>query len=83
MPPDAGTARLDLPSMDNMTTKREAAAALLSELFANHKRVAIADAVAAGNARGISRRTLTRACRELGVTAVHNGPYGAFWERAA
>jgi hypothetical protein len=69
--------------MDNVTTKREAAAALLAELFANHKRVAIADAVAAGAARGISRRTLTRACRELGVTAIHNGPYGAFWERAA
>lgn len=62
-------------------TKREIARALLEEQFAHQRRVPIADIVAVGRERGVSRRTLTRACQDLGVREIHNGPYGAFWER--
>ncbi len=67
--------------MEQLHTKREAARALLTELFTHAQRVAIATAVEEGRERGISRRTLTRACGDLGVREVHNGPYGAYWER--
>lgn len=63
-------------------TKREIAGRLLAELFTKRKRIAIAEAVEAGAAVGVSRRTLQRACRELGVKEVHNGPFPAFWELA-
>jgi N-formylglutamate amidohydrolase len=65
----------------NTETKIEAARALLERLFATYHRVAIADAVSAASEIGVSRRTLQRACAELGVKEVHNGPFGGFWEK--
>jgi hypothetical protein len=62
-------------------TKRELAQRLLEELFVGRDRITIAEAVAAGVERGVSRRTLVRACREAGIREVHNGPYGGFWEK--
>ena len=64
----------------DVRTKREIARDLLSSLFANQKRIPIAEAVAVGKHVGVSRTTLIRACRDLGVREVHNGRYGAFWE---
>jgi hypothetical protein len=61
-------------------TKRETAAALLAELFNGRERIPIAEAVEAAEARDVSRRTLTRAAADIGVTEVHNGRHGAFWE---
>jgi hypothetical protein len=63
-----------------MLTKREHAREILRALFAHQQRIAIADAMAAGKAQGISRKTIQRASNELGVREIHNGPYGAFWE---
>lgn len=68
-------------SMDSMMTKREIAKTILKEQFANRERVAIAELVQIADGRGVSRRTLTRAAQELGIREVHNGPFGAFWER--
>jgi hypothetical protein len=62
-------------------TKREHGRRILEALFADRDRVAIAEAVAAGAEHHVSRRTLVRACRDLGVREVHNGPFAAFWER--
>jgi hypothetical protein len=42
--------------------------------------VPIAEAVAAGHERDISRRTLTRAARALCIQEIHNGPFPAFWQ---
>lgn len=67
--------------MTNLT-KREQAAEILRGLFANADRIAIADAVAAGKAQDVSRGTLRRAATDLGVREIHNGPYGAFWEKS-
>ena len=64
-----------------LLTKMETAVAILEQLFAHKSRITIAEAVAAGDEQGVSRRTLTRACRQLDVHEVHNGCYGAFWER--
>jgi hypothetical protein len=68
--------------MNATMTKRETARSLLEELFRDRSRVPIAEAVEAGLERGVSRRTLTRACGDLGVTEIHNGPFGGFWEKA-
>lgn len=67
--------------MDETLTKREIGAAILRELFANRSRVPISEVVAAAQERGVSRRTLTRAGKELGITEIHNGPYGGFWTK--
>lgn len=65
----------------NLTTKREAAEQVLRELFSRAERIAIADAVKAAAERGVSRSTLTKVAHaEVGVTEIHNGPHGAFWE---
>jgi N-formylglutamate amidohydrolase len=67
--------------MNSTMTKREQAQAVLSSLFAGGRnRIPIAEAVQAASEVGVSRRTLTRAARDLGVTEVHNGPYPAYWE---
>lgn len=63
------------------STKREIAAEVLDELFATSKRVTIADAVAAGAARGVSRRTLSRVGAATGIRAVLNGRNGGIWEK--
>lgn len=63
-------------------TKREVGVELLREMFANQRRIAIADAVARAAELGVSRRTMMRACKDVGAHEVHNGPYGAFWEIA-
>lgn len=62
-------------------TKREIAVAILRQEFAQRPRIAISEIVALAAERGVSRRTLTRACRDVGIHEVHNGPYGGFWER--
>lgn len=64
-----------------MLTQREIAHEVLAALFRTSTRVAIADAVEAGQARGVSRRTLRRAATELGVKEIHNGPAPGFWEK--
>jgi hypothetical protein len=33
----------------------------------------------AANKQAISRRTMIRACGDLGVTEIHNGPHGGIW----
>ena len=66
-----------------LTTKRERARLILESLFKSRDRITIAEAVAAGAEQGVSRRTLTRACHDLGIREVHNGPFGGFWERPA
>jgi hypothetical protein len=62
-------------------TKREIADELLHEMFENSERVSIAEVVAEGKRRDVSRRTLLRAKQALGVIEIHNGPYPAFWQR--
>lgn len=63
-----------------LLTKRELARKLLRDMFANHKRVAIADAVRVATQRGISRKTLTEARKDIGATEIHNGPHPGFWQ---
>ncbi len=65
--------------MTTPVTKREAARALLTALFTERPRVSIAEAMEAAAERAISRRTMSRACRDLGITEVHNGRYGGIW----
>ena len=66
-----------------MLTKRELAQKLLRDMFANHSRIAIADAVRAATQRGISRKTLTEARKAIGATEIHNGPHPGFWQAPA
>jgi hypothetical protein len=66
--------------MTNMPqTKREAARDLLTGIFRNRTRITIAEAMEAAAELGISRRTMIRACGDLGIREVHNGPFGAIW----
>ena len=62
-------------------TKREIANQQLAEMFAVRARIPIAEIVAEGLRRDVSRRTLTRAAKAAGITEVHNGPLGGFWEK--
>jgi hypothetical protein len=62
-------------------TQREIAAEILEALLAKDDRIEIQKAVAVAARRGVSRRTLTRAARQLELNAVLNGPAGSFWER--
>lgn len=71
---------LALPSM-TLQTQREIAGALLTEALARESRVSIRAITAAGEERGVSRRTLTRAARDLGLKEIHNGPNPGFWEK--
>ena len=64
-------------------TKREAARDLLTEIFRGRSRVTIAEAMEAATERGISRRTMIRACGDLKITEVHNGPFGGIWASPA
>jgi hypothetical protein len=64
-------------------TKREIAHDVLGKLLTGRTRITIAEAVEATAKAGVSRRTTARAARELGLQEIHNGPYGAFWERAS
>jgi hypothetical protein len=66
---------------DMPLTKREAARRLLDELFSGRRRVPISEAVERSRDLGVSRRTLQRASRELGVHEVHGGRYESFWEK--
>jgi hypothetical protein len=61
------------------TTQREAARGLLTAMFRERPRILISEVMTAAVERGISRRTMQRACGDLGVTEIHNGPYGAIW----
>ncbi len=61
-------------------TKREIADAQLAEMFAHRDRIPIAEIVAEGLERGVSRRTLTRAAKAAGIVEIHNGPHGGLWE---
>jgi hypothetical protein len=63
-----------------LLTKYEVAEKLLREMFANHQRITIADAVREAARRGVSRRTLTKARTGIGATEIHNGPHPAFWQ---
>jgi hypothetical protein len=67
-------------TMTLTATKRELADALLIELFADRKRIPIAEAVEAAAELDVSRRTLQRASAGLGLREVHNGRHGAYWE---
>lgn len=60
-------------------TKREAARGLLSEMFREQPRILIADVMAKAAERGLSRTTVRRACTDLGITEIHNGPHGGIW----
>ncbi len=42
-------------------------------------RILIAEIMDAAAERAISRRTMTRACGDLGITEIHNGPFGGIW----
>ncbi len=65
--------------METPTTKREAARGLLAAMFRERPRILIAEVMEAAAGHAISRRTMIRACGDLGVTEIHNGPYGAIW----
>ena len=67
--------------MSDTMTKLETGLNILASAFFNQKRYAIADVLTIAKARGVSRRTMTRACRLFGVTEVHNGHFPAFWEK--
>jgi len=69
--------------MNGVMTQREAARALLFELFTDRKRIAISEVLGNAAGRGISRRTMTRACQDVGVTAIQNGRLGGFWEKTS
>jgi N-formylglutamate amidohydrolase len=60
-------------------TKREAARGLLTAMFRERPRILIAEIMDAAAERAISRRTMTRACGDLGITEIHNGPFGGIW----
>lgn len=60
-------------------TKREAARGLLASMFRERPRILIAEVMEAAAERGISRRTMQRACKDIGVGEIHNGPYEAIW----
>ena len=60
-------------------TKREAARGLLASMFRERPRILIAEVMDAAAERAISLRTIQRACRDLGITEIHNGPHGAIW----
>jgi hypothetical protein len=61
------------------TTKREAARGLLTSLFRECPRILISEVMAAAAERDISRRTMTRACRDIGITEIHNGRNSGIW----
>jgi hypothetical protein len=69
---------------DPMTTQtqREIAHDILVGLPGQGGRqgIEIQKAVALAGKRGVRRRTLTRAARQLELHAVLNGPAGGFWE---
>jgi N-formylglutamate amidohydrolase len=71
-------ARFDT-SMTASVTKREAARGLLTAMFRERPRILIAEIMDAAAERAISRRTMTRACGDLGITEIHNGPFGGIW----
>lgn len=66
---------------DELRTTGEIAEALLSELFASSHRVLIRDAVAAGQSRGVGRKTLVSVAQEMRVKSIFNGRRPGFWER--
>jgi hypothetical protein len=63
-------------------TKREIAQELLTGLFRETTRILVADAVAAGKARGISYITMYRTARQMGVVSVPVGRGAGIWELA-
>lgn len=69
-----------MTQQSSLETQFELAVRLVRQLFATRERITIAEAVELGQAHGVSRRTLIRASRSLGVREVHNGPKPAFWE---
>jgi DNA-binding MurR/RpiR family transcriptional regulator len=66
--------------MNVYKTKSEIAEELLRGLFAKRHRVTISEAVTLAHESGISRRTLTRVARELGIKPVQTGPSPGLWE---
>ena len=68
--------------MSESMAKREATGELLAELSGGRSRVTIAEAVAASQERGISRRTLSRIGAQMGIKTIHCGRgHGGIWER--
>lgn len=61
-------------------TQREQAVALLSDLLVVHPQgVECQRAVRLAEASGISKRTMERAARQLGLVTKHNGRLPGFW----
>ena len=67
-------------SSSSLQTQLELAIGLLLKLFEHRDRVAMAEAVAAAEELGVSRRTLQRATRKLSIREIHNGRRGAIWQ---
>jgi hypothetical protein len=65
---------------NNLLTKSELAAKILTEMFANSRRISIADAVEAADKVGVSRKTLTTVRKNMGAVEIHNGPHPGFWQ---
>jgi hypothetical protein len=60
-------------------TQREAARGLLTAMFANRHRILISEVLQAAAERGISRRTMTLARADLGITTLQNGRNSGIW----
>ena len=67
--------------MNTPLTKREQAHEILRALLADRNRIEIEEAVEAGRANDVSRRTMERAARDLGLVNIHNGPMPGFWQK--
>jgi hypothetical protein len=75
------TPRKASPMTTVTDTKREISRAILEEQFASRSRIPIAELRDLAAERDVSARTLQRAARDLDLQEIHNGPYGAFWQR--
>jgi hypothetical protein len=60
-------------------TKIELGREILLDLLAGERRILIRDAIEAGLAAGVSKTTIGRAARELGVRTHYNGRLPGFW----
>jgi hypothetical protein len=64
-------------------TKSEAARQLFTALFASRDRVLISEVMKEATAQGISRATMYRARKDLGVQTIMNGRNSGIWAKPA
>ena len=70
------------PEARATATKLEIARDVLDSLFADRKRIPLAEVLAAAKQVDVSPSTMRRASKLCDIHEVHNGSRPAYWERA-